>query len=164
MPTTLISELNRPTAALLTAAELNAGQGSVAIVTFDVDYTQQFMLKGILAEFNANINDAGTIINQFFVRGVENRRLRVNQTAQQIFNEQNSGRTIYNADNNTVTVNYRISDLFGVPIIYPNSGAYSFFAGMISPNVAFNGNCLVTLTVYGDIISRNRKDFPWETR
>lgn len=157
-------QINKPTRRLLLTAEVTAGETAVVGITFNVEYGQVFLLNGVLADISlGNDTDIG-IGNNLTVYGAQGGELT--ESLLTVAQAAAVGNRIFFADEFFSTKSFQAKHYFGVPQKYYNQGAYSFFISFIPDNaiLPFAGNALCTLTVFGEVVNKEEREFPYQFR
>jgi hypothetical protein len=159
----VIHQINKPVQRNLTAAEVNGGETAIVGVNIKLEYGQILLVDGVRADVVlGDATDVGTG-NNVIVRGAQGRELTEDLTT---IAQINQGSSIFLSDELFPGRSYAGRDYFGAPEKLFNLGFYSFSLSFL-PDPAilpFAGNATCTLTVFGEVLNKNDRQFPYSFR
>jgi hypothetical protein len=157
----IIYTFKRPVRNVVLFGDLAANDPSVAAIAINVDPQFALAITGLRAEARAfEINPS----YEFYVIGLEGFQPQPSDGFFKFFNASNR---IYFAEQNFAGVvddrSVRIENFWNEPVIYYNSGFYTFVAGVV--NTTATVNAVVDITLYGRIIDQGgKREFPYQYR
>lgn len=161
----LIRQLNKPVQRLLLAAEVNAGETAVVGVNIEVQADRVFLFNGLLAQIQlGDPTDIG-IGNNLVTRGQQGKELTDDITTFAAAAAP-GGASFFTTHEYFAGRSLSTPHYFGTPQRHFNQGFYSFFLVFLpdSALLPFAGNALCTLTVFGEVVSRDEGQFPFRFR